>query len=71
MCQQQPVNLDLGDCVNYQTANAAGQEIIEAPFDDVSKSSFIRGGSRSGHELFLPTWGTYRDKFFYCLDPQL
>jgi len=41
MCQQQPVNLDLEDCVNYQTANTAGQEIIEAHFDDVSKRSYI------------------------------
>lgn len=53
MCQQQSVNLDLGGCVNYQTANAA--EIIEASFGDVSKSGIIGGGSHLGHESFRLT----------------
>lgn len=55
MCQQQSLNLDLGGCVNYQTANAAGLEIIEASFGDVSKSGIIGGGSHLGHESFRLT----------------
>lgn len=45
-------------CVNYQTANSAGQDVVEASFDDFNKSSLIGGGSYSGHELFQLTLST-------------